>query len=211
MVKTVSHTVKLKSGKTKTVSSSSSTHSILEGRVSDTDLASSRWFAATSAGLFISKDQGKVWMGGPIAGQQDFVSVEAQDGLVVVATRSSVLVSQDAGTAWQPARLASYPINVRSVTVAPDGQIFVATREGAFHSADSGKSWDHVAAGSPDKDITSVTYDGSHKRLLATSGQTGVVFESSDGGSTWQRGPDSGSPTAPHQRGAWALRRGDSV
>ena len=166
------------------MTSSSSTHSTLEGRVSDTDLASSRWFAATSVGLFTSKDQGKVWMGGPIAGQQDFVSVEAQDGLVVVATRSSVLVSQDAGTAWQPA----------PVTVAPDGQIFVATRQGAFHSADSGKSWDHVAAGLPDKDITSVTYDGSHKRLLATSGQTGVVFESSDGGSTWQRGPDSGFP-----------------
>jgi hypothetical protein len=51
-----------------------------------------------------------------------------------------------------------------------------------------------VVAGLPDKDITSVTYDGSHKRLLATSGQTGVVFESSDGGGTWQRGPDSGFP-----------------
>ncbi len=194
LVKTVSHTVKLKSGKSKTVTSTSSTHSILEGRVSDTDLASGRWFAATSAGLFTSKDQGKIWMGGPIAGQQDFVSVGAQDGLVVVATRSSVLVSQDAGAAWQPAALASYPISVRSVTVAPDGQIFVATRQGAFHSADSGQSWNHVAAGLPDKDITSVTYDGSHKRLLATSGQTGVVFESSDGGSTWQRGPDSGFP-----------------
>ena len=80
------------------------------------------------------------------------------------------------------------------MTVAPDGQIFVATREGAFHSADSGQSWNHVVAGLPDKDITSVAYDGSHKRLLATSGQTGVVFESSDGGSTWQRGPDSGFP-----------------
>jgi photosystem II stability/assembly factor-like uncharacterized protein len=192
--KTVSHTVKLKSGKTKTVSSISSTRSVLESRVSDTDLASSRWFAATSAGLFTSKDQGKVWMGGPIAGQQDFVSVQAREGLVVAATRSSVLVSQNAGTSWQPAALASYPINVRSVTVTPDGQIFVATREGAFHSADSGQSWNHVVAGLPDKDITSVSYDGSHKRLLATSGQTGVVFESTDGGSSWQRGPDSGYP-----------------
>jgi hypothetical protein len=45
----------------------------------------------------------------------------------------------------------------------------------------------------PDKDITSVVYDNSHKRLLATSGQTGVVFESTDGNS-WQRGPDSGYP-----------------
>ncbi len=192
--KTLSRTVKLKSGKTKTVNSTASTRSVLEGRVSETALGSSRWFAATSAGLFTSKDQGKVWMGGPIAGQHDFISVQAQDGLVIAATRSSLLISQDAGAAWQPAVLASYPIDVRSVTVAPDGQIFVATREGAFHSADSGRSWNRLVAGLPDKDITSVAYDGSHRRLLATSGQTGVVFESTDGGSTWQRGPDSGFP-----------------
>jgi photosystem II stability/assembly factor-like uncharacterized protein len=192
--KSVSRTVTLKSGKKKTVTSIASTHTLLEGRVSDTDLGSSRWFAATSAGLFTSKDQGKVWVGGPVTGEKDFVSVQAQDGLVVAATRSTVLVSEDEGKIWQPARLASYPINIRSVTVAPDGQIFVATREGAFHSADSGKSWNHVVAGLPDKDITSVAYDGSHKRLLATSGQTGVVFESADGGNTWQRGPDSGFP-----------------
>src|SRR5580700_9034627 len=109
--KPVTRTVKLKSGKTKTVTSTSSTKSVLEARVSDTDVTSNHWFAATSAGLFTSKDQGKVWMGGPIAGQQDFVSVQARDGVVVAATRSSVLVSQNAGTSWEPAALASYPIN----------------------------------------------------------------------------------------------------
>ncbi len=192
--KTVTRTVTLKSGKKKTITSTASTHTVLEGRVNDTDLGSNRWFAATSAGLLVSKDHGKVWMGGPVAGEKDFVSVQAQDGLVVAATRSTVLVSQDEGKAWQPAVLASYQINIRSVTVAPDGQIFIATREGAFHSADSGKSWNHILTGLPDKDITSVAYDGSRKRLLATSGQTGVIFESTDGGSTWQRGPDSGYP-----------------
>ncbi len=192
--KTVSRTVTLKSGKKKTVSSTISTHSILEGRVNDTDLGPTHWFAATSSGLFTSKDHGKVWMGGPVAGEKDFVSVQSQEGLVVAATRSTVLVSQDSGAAWASARLASYPINIRNVTVTPDEQVFVATREGVFHSADSGKSWNHVVAGLPDRDITSVVYDGSHKRLLATSGQSGVVFESMDGGSTWQRGPDSGFP-----------------
>jgi photosystem II stability/assembly factor-like uncharacterized protein len=192
--KTVSRTVTLKSGKKKVVSSTTSTHSVLEGKVNDTDLGSSRWFAATSAGLFSSKDEGKVWMGGPVAGEKDFVAVQAQGNLVVAASHSSVLVSQDAGKAWQPAALASYPINIRSVTVAPEGIIFVATREGAFRSVDSGQSWSHVVAGLPDKDITSVAYDASRKRLLATSGQVGVVFESTDGGSTWQRGPDSGFP-----------------
>jgi len=194
VAKTVSRTVTLKSGKKKTVSSTASTRSILDSRVNDTDLGPTRWFAATSSGLFTSKDHGKIWVGGPVAGEKDFVSVQSQDGLVVAATRSAVLVSEDSGGAWQSARLASYAINIRSVTVAPDGQIFIATREGAFHSADSGKSWNHIVAGLPDKDITSVTYDGSHKRLLAISGQTGVVFESTDGGYTWQRGPDSGYP-----------------
>jgi photosystem II stability/assembly factor-like uncharacterized protein len=192
--KTVSRSVTLKSGKKKILTSTTSKHSVLEGRVNDTDLDSSRWFAATSAGLFTSKDHGKIWMGGPVEGEKDFVSVKAADGIVVAATRSTVLVSQDSGAAWQQtARLASYPVNIRDVTVT-DVQIFVAAREGAFHSSDSGKTWEHLLAGLPDKDITSVTYDPGRKRLLATSGQTGVVFESSDGGSTWQRGPDSGFP-----------------
>jgi photosystem II stability/assembly factor-like uncharacterized protein len=192
--KTSSRTLKLKSGKTKTVTSKTSKKSTLESRVSDTDLGATRWYAATSAGLFTSKDQGKEWIGGPVAGEKDFVAVQAKDDLVVAATRGSVLVSQNAGATWLPSALASYPVNIRSVTVAPDGQIFVAAREGAFHSSDSGQSWNHLTAGLPDKDITSVAYDGSRKRLLATSGQTGVVFESHDGGTTWKRGPDSGFP-----------------
>jgi photosystem II stability/assembly factor-like uncharacterized protein len=194
VAKTVSRTVKLKTGKTKTVASTTTTHSVLDGRVNDTDLSSERWLAATSAGLFASKDHGKIWTGGPVAGEKDFVSVQAQQNLIVAATHSTVLVSDDAGAAWKSAVLASYPINIRSVTVTPDGGVFVATREGAFRSADSGKSWNHIMTGLPDKDITSVTFDGSRGRLLATSGQTGVVFESTDGGSTWQRGPDSGFP-----------------
>jgi len=48
--------------------------------------------------------------------------------------------------------------------------------------------------GLPDKNLSSVTYDSGHKRLLATSIATGVVFESRDGGRSWRRGPDSGYP-----------------
>ena len=95
---------------------------------------------------------------------------------------------------WKEARLTSYKPNVRNVTIAPDRQIFVASREGAFCSGDSGTTWQRVLAGLPDKDITSISYDGSHKRLLATSGATGVIFESTNSGRSWQRGPDSGFP-----------------
>lgn len=192
--KTVIHTLKLRSDKTKSTPVTTSTHSVLEARVNDLQVGSTRWFAATSAGLFTSKDHGKSWIGGPVAGQQDFVSIETQGATLVAATRSNVLVSGDNGTVWQPALLASYPINIRGVTVTPNEEIFVSTREGAFHSADFGKSWNHVLAGLPDKDITSIAFDGARKRLLATSSATGVVFESTDAGATWKRGPDSGFP-----------------
>ena len=211
VAKTVFRTVTLKSGKKRTVSSTVSTHSILDGRVNDTDLGSTRWFAATSAGLFTSKDHGRVWVGGPVAGEKDFVSVQSQEALVVAATRSTVLVSTDSGAAWQSARLASYPINIRSVTVAPDGQIFIATREGAFHSADSGKSWNHIVAGLPDKDITSVAYDGSHRRLARDQrADRRCVREHG-----WRKFVAARTrlrlPASPHQRGARALRGGNSV
>jgi photosystem II stability/assembly factor-like uncharacterized protein len=185
--------IKPKNGKSKSRASTTGVRSVLEARVNDVELGAHRWFAATSAGLFTSKDQGKIWTGGPIANQQDFVSVQSQGELVVAATHSTVLVSHNEGVTWQPVVLASYPTNIRSITVTPDTQIFVASREGAFRSADSGKSWSHVLAGLPDKDITSVAYDGLHKRFLAASGASGVVFESADG-STWRRGPDSGFP-----------------
>jgi hypothetical protein len=70
----------------------------------------------------------------------------------------------------------------------------IASREGAFRSGDGGATWEHAVNGLPDKDITSVSFDSTRKRLLATSDTTGVIFESNDGGRSWQRGPDSGFP-----------------
>jgi len=150
--------------------------------------------AATSNGLYFSKDQGKSWMGGPVQGEKDFISINGKGETVVAATRTKVFVSSDNGATFTQHNLASYVTSIRGVTVTPDSHIFVASREGAFHSSDSGATWEHVVNGLPDKDITSVSYDGSGKRLLATSLQTGVIFESADGGRTWRRGPDAGYP-----------------
>ena len=65
----------------------------------------------------------------------------------------------------------------------------MSSLQGAYHSGDNGATWEHVVNGLPDKNISSVSYDSSKKRLLATSSVTGVVFESQDGGRNWKRGP----------------------
>ena len=120
--------------------------------------------------------------------------MRAEGSTVVAATRSSVLVSNDHGETWKRTGLPSYVVSIRNAAIASDGQFIIASREGAFRSGDGGATWQHVGNGLPAKDITSISFDPTHKRLLATSDATGVIFESRDDGRSWQRGPDSGFP-----------------
>ncbi len=177
-----------------TKSAKTETRSILTARVNEIEITPTTWMAATSAGLFTSSNQGKSWSGGPVMGKQDFVSVQANGNLIALATRSNVLVSKDDGKTWQDSSLSSYVSSIRGVTVTSDGAIMFASREGAFRSPNAGAGWEHMQNGLPDKNISSISYDQSNNRLLATSTETGVVFESEDAGHTWTRGPDTGYP-----------------
>lgn len=127
-------------------------------------------------------------------GKSEFVAVQANGDQIVLATRTNVLVSSNGGGSWKEGRLASFVTSIRGLTITPDAQILVASREGAFRSSDAGASWEHMVNGLPDKNISSITYDHSSKRLLASSTATGVVFESRDSGRSWRRGADSGYP-----------------
>jgi len=168
--------------------------SVLDARVNDLELLPKRWLAATSVGLFTSSDQGKSWGGGSVMGKADFVAVKASGELLVTATHTEVLYSSNGGNTWKQAPLSSYVTAIRGVTITPDQTILIATREGAFRSLNSGATWEHMVNGLPDKNISSIAYDQSSKRLLASSVATSVVFESRDGGQSWRRGPDCGYP-----------------
>jgi photosystem II stability/assembly factor-like uncharacterized protein len=167
---------------------------VLDARVNEIDVTPQRWLAATSMGLFTSSNEGKTWIGGPVLGKTDFVSVQSNGELVVAATRGEVLFSTNSGTTWKQAVLPANVSVIRGVTVTPDVQIMVASREGAFRSSDTGTTWQRMLNGLPDRDISSISYDHSGKGLLATSMATSTVFQSNDGGQSWKRGPDSGYP-----------------
>jgi photosystem II stability/assembly factor-like uncharacterized protein len=184
--------VRGKKGARKAPAAGVASRSVLEARVNEIEITKQHWYAATSAGLFSSVNEGKSWSGGPVAGKQDFVSVQAHGELVVAATRTNVMASKNGGNTWQQGSLPPFVMSIRSVTVTPDSDALVASREGAFRSSDSGATWQRMLNGLPDKDINSITYDENASRLLATSTATGVIFESQDGGRSWRRGPDSG-------------------
>jgi photosystem II stability/assembly factor-like uncharacterized protein len=163
-----------------------------ETKVNDIDIQDGRWIAATSVGLFTSKNDGRSWSGGAILDQQIFVSVASFGNMEVAATRTAILVSKDAGIVWQLSALPPELIGIRSVTLAADRQIVVASRDGGFRSSDGGVTWTHMLNGLPDRDINSIAFDEDSQRLLATSNGNGIIFESGDGGNTWYQGPDTG-------------------
>ena len=165
-----------------------------EMKVNDLDIRLGQWLAATSVGLFSSTDEGKSWTGGPILDRGIFISVESNGDMEVVATQNDVLVSKDKGTVWTLSSLPRELFGIRSVTVTADTDILVASQGGGFRSSNGGQTWTRVLNGLPERDISSISYDEDGQRLLATSLGSSIVFESSDGGHSWQRGPDSGYP-----------------
>jgi hypothetical protein len=167
---------------------------VLDARVNDLEIAPKHWMAATAEGLFTSNNQGRSWSGGPVMGNKDLISVKSNGDLLIAATRTLVFFSSDNGIAWRRANLPPYITSIRALATTPDQQILIASREGAFRSSDAGLSWERSYNGLPDSNINSISYDGAGNRLLATSTATGVIFESTDGGRNWHRGPDAGYP-----------------
>lgn len=166
----------------------------LSGRVSQLEVTSGKWFAASSAGLFASTDQGKSWKGGPVMGFRDIVGVKANGSTVIAVAPKAVLVSRDSGDTWAAHTAPSYVTYIYGGTITPESVIWLATREGALRSADMGATWEHMLGGLPAREIGSVNYDPESHRLMAIA-QNGQLFVSSDAGQFWKR----------HDAG-WAVR-----
>lgn len=155
----------------------------LDARIARLAVEGKRWFAATSAGMYASLDDGHSWHGGPVAGLRDFLFVDALADTVLAGTPAGVVLSRNGGADWTLISLPSFVTTVKGVALAP-GTLWVATGEGAFFSTDSGSTWQHVVAGIPAQNLTSVRYDSVAQRLLGTT-PSGKIFASRDAGQSW--------------------------
>lgn len=162
-------------------------------RVRGFDMTGSTWYAATNDGLFVSVDHGHRWYGGMIEGESDFIAVNSlADGTLSLVAPKRAFLSHDAGKSWSEVSYPQYVTGLYNLTAVPDGSLWLATREGALHSTDGGKTWEHTLGGLPARNVFAVHYDPVSQRLLATAMFTRGVFESKDGGQSWQRTPDTG-------------------
>jgi photosystem II stability/assembly factor-like uncharacterized protein len=155
-------------------------------KVNDIEITPRTWLAATSAGLYVSPDQGRSWNKVRALGRGYVVSVQTWHDVIAVATTNKVLVSVDHARTWKASRgLPSYVNGIQSLTISPDGQIIIASRKGAFRGWSLGTRWGRMRFGLPSTNITSVTYDEGHRRLLATMAENTAIFASTDGGHSW--------------------------
>jgi photosystem II stability/assembly factor-like uncharacterized protein len=162
-------------------------------RVRSLQIADKAWYAATDQGLFISVDQGSNWFGEAVKGESDFIEVNRfADGSLTLVSPKRAFLSRDEGETWTEIGYPQYVTGLYNLTVVPDGSLWLGTREGALHSTDGGKAWQHLLAGLPARNVLTVSYDADGQRLLATALNAHGVFESKDGGRSWQRTPDAG-------------------
>lgn len=157
------------------------------------DLDGDTWYAATTEGLFISKDHGRKWYGSMVQGESEFIAVNSlTDGSVTLVAPKHAYLSHDEGKTWSEMAIPKYVTGLYNLTQAGDGSLWLATREGALHSTDNGNTWEHVLGGLPPRNVYVVRYDAASRRLLATAQHTHGVYASGDDGKTWRLSPDTG-------------------
>ena len=163
----------------------------LIAQVSQLAFAGSHWYAASSFGVYTSRDAGKMWHRGQIAGDGRFLAVSASEEKALAATVLTAYVSSDNGEKWEQVAVPKFVTGIYSVTVAPDQSLWLATHQGALHSTDDGKTWEHVTNGLPWKQVLTVAADTANHRLLATARDAKGVYSSTDNGVSWEDSADS--------------------
>jgi photosystem II stability/assembly factor-like uncharacterized protein len=151
------------------------THLVLDGQVLALDLSGEAWLAASSGGIYTSKDQGVTWQGGPVMGVAGYLSVAAQGRLMAAARVDAVVLSQDSGLNWWPVPVPTALTRIHRVAFSADGTLWLGGREGIYFSRDLGKTWMWMHR-LPLVDVDELGYDAQSASLLASSESSDFVY-----------------------------------
>lgn len=147
----------------------------LSGRVYALDLTGDVWGAASSSGLFTSKDKGSTWQGGPVMGMGDYLSIASHGPVLAAARANGVVLSNDAGQTWWPMGIPTAVTRIHRVAFSSDGTLWIGSREGVYFTRDKGKTWMWVHR-LPMVDVSDLYYDPQTNRVLVSSRGSDFIY-----------------------------------
>jgi len=87
-------------------------------------------------------------------------------------------------------------VEARAFAIHPDNPrvIYVGTQDGPYRTTDAGERWERV--GFPDKNaaVYAITYHPTRPTVMYAGTAPAALYRSEDGGDTWRRLPNAGSP-----------------
>lgn len=163
--------------------------------------------AGTETGLYRSKDDGQTWALTNFTGRP-VQSIYCGPDSWMARLNDQLMISRDGGASWAPRHL---PFFAETYDVAGAGNLLIAgTSRGLFRSEDAGMTWVAAKSGLPTASITTVAIDplsGS----LAWASEYGHIYESRDGGKTWQRFDQDGLGSATIRNFAITTQAGHNL
>jgi photosystem II stability/assembly factor-like uncharacterized protein len=165
---------------------SSKAPQLLAFQVNDLTFASTAWYAATGAGVLVSRDRGISWNS---AGKDEFVKQAAQslvasaDGSHVwVIAQRNLLYSADAGAHWGAKELTFASAGNLRVHRLDDSDLLITSNSGLYVSRDAGREWTRA-------DIRDLQFQDAagYGNALVVSLQRHGLLASFDAGKSWQR------------------------
>ena len=158
---------------------------LLAFQVNDLTFTSTAWYAATNAGVLVSRDRGTEWRP---AGKDEFIEQPAQsidasaDGSHVWAiAQHNLLYSGDAGAHWDAKQLDFASAGNLRVHRLDDSTLLITSNSGLYVSKDAGRKWNRA-------DIRDLQFQDAagYGNALVVSLQHHGLVASFDGGKSWQ-------------------------
>jgi photosystem II stability/assembly factor-like uncharacterized protein len=154
-------------------------------QVNDMAFGNEAWFAATTGGVLVSRDNGATWKSASkdAAVKQVAQSLEASlDGSQVwVIAQHNLLYSADGGAHWDAKDMPFASAGNLRLHRVDDSNLFITTNIGLYASKDAGRNWNRA-------DIRELQFQdvaGSGGALVVSLQKHGLLT-SNDAGKTWQ-------------------------
>jgi photosystem II stability/assembly factor-like uncharacterized protein len=83
----------------------------------------------------------------------------------------------------------AFPDTATIYTIVPDpsnsSAMLIGTKDGIYRTGDEGKTFQKIQGDI--QNVAAITFDASNPHMVLASTETGVLYKSQDGGSTWQK------------------------